>query len=65
MRVHIEESKSDEKGARPTARTGNTPRKRLFAAGRLTPDASRIRFGGGARAPVTGPWTLDLVVRSR
>lgn len=65
MRVHIEEPESDERGTRPAARAGDGPRKRLFAAGRLTPDASRIRFGSGARAPVAGPWTLDLVVRSR
>lgn len=40
-------------------------RKRMFMAGRVGPDASRVHYAEPARPPVDGPWDLALVVRPR
>ena len=40
-------------------------RKRMFMAGRVGPDASRVHYAESARPPVDGPWDLALVVRPR
>lgn len=59
--------REDGPGGAPS-RTGSDPgrgRKRMFMAGRVGPDASRVHYGGPARAPVAGPWELALVVRPR
>lgn len=44
---------------------GGVARKRMFMAGRVGPEASRVHYGGGVRPPVDGPWDLTLVVRPR
>lgn len=44
---------------------GGAGRKRMFMAGRLGPEASRVRYGRSTSSPVEGPWDLALVVRPR
>lgn len=45
--------------------SGGTGRKRMFMAGRVGPEASRVHYGESATPPVRGPWELALVVRPR
>lgn len=45
--------------------TGEDGRKRMFMAGRMGPEASRVHYGEPTRPSVDGPWDLTLVVRPR
>lgn len=53
------------RGAGATGSSAKTGRKRMFMAGRVGPDASRVHYAESARPPVDGPWDLALVVRPR
>ncbi len=69
LRIAVEElarrreDRRVEAGATATSATGG--RKRMFMAGRVGPDASRVHYAESARPPVDGPWDLTLVVRPR
>lgn len=53
-------------GRRPgDGESGEASRKRMFMAGRVGPEASRVHYGESTRPPVRGPWDLALVVRPR
>lgn len=55
-----------EAGRRPgDGGSGDVGRKRMFMAGRVGPEASRVHYGESTRPPVRGPWDLALVVRPR
>lgn len=56
---------SDPGAARAHGVAAADGRKRMFMAGRVGPDSSRVHYGEPARAPVDGPWELALVVRPR
>lgn len=72
MRVDEEMGTAGEPGgagpgpSRPL-RDGDGPEdggRRLFMAGRVEGDVQRVRFASSIRAPIRGPWSLALVVRS-
>lgn len=69
LRIAVEElarrreDRRREPGTPGTAGEGG--RKRMFMAGRVGPDASRVHYAESARPPVDGPWDLALVVRPR
>lgn len=69
LRIAVEELARRREDRRREPGTSGTPgeggRKRMFMAGRVGPDASRVRFAESARSPVDGPWDLALVVRPR
>lgn len=69
LRIAVEELARRREDRRREPATPGTPgeggRKRMFMAGRVGPDASRVHYAESARPPVDGPWDLALVVRPR
>lgn len=69
LRIAVEELARRREDRRREPGTPGTPgeggRKRMFMAGRVGPDASRVHYAESARPPVDGPWDLALVVRPR
>lgn len=69
LRIAVEELARRREDRRREPGTPEAPgeggRKRMFMAGRVGPDASRVHYAESARPPVDGPWDLALVVRPR
>ena len=69
LRIAVEELARRREDGRREPGTPDTHdgggRKRMFMAGRVGPDASRVHYADSARPPVAGPWDLALVVRPR
>ena len=65
LRIAVEELARRREERRSRETPGEGGRKRMFMAGRVGPDASRVHYAESARPPVDGPWDLALVVRPR